>query len=276
MESRAFTFHPGGTARRMANGVVYAPYSWGGNDNNSHNRYAALAQESGFDVINRHVPGTGAVIIDRATRRDLRRGDIAELAAQEAANVEKYLNDYEVRVAMGDSGRGLWVATMSLHKIFSHVLIRDGFNAHAPESVLQGTLRVLLRAGSWGEAGPQLVPNDPQTLTERAYSAACSLSEMKHHARLMCGTASTQAMVEMVAQPELPVHNVSLGHGIGGRPEQMRRWNETFVAIRAGMPGSAPFLGTDESRWGHANLLEPTGAAQHIRQTVELGLPTER
>ena len=271
--SRVYTIHPGGVAGRAAEGVVYAPYSWGGNDNNSHNRYAAIAKESGFDVINRHVPGTGKVFVDSATRRSLRRGDIAELAAEEAAEASTYLNDYNVRIGMGDSGRGVWVAKMSLHKVFSHVLIRDGFNAHAPENVRQGTLRVLLHAGSRGETGPSTVPDDPQTLVEKAYSGACSLSEMKNHARLMCGLASVQAMNDMVAEPDLPVHNVILQYGIGGSLEQMQRWNKSFAAMREAMPGSAPFLGTYEPGWGHANLLEPIDAARHIRKTAELELP---
>src|ERR1700683_3132653 len=91
--------------------IVYAPYAWAANGSNTAGRYKTIAERTGFDIAVGHAPGTGRVIIDKATRRSLRLfnlGDFIDMADSHAEAVTEAIGGYAVRIGLGDSARGAW------------------------------------------------------------------------------------------------------------------------------------------------------------------------
>lgn len=273
MKRQTLYHHRPGARSGEATTVVYAPRPWAGSPRNSTARFNALADLTGFVIVTTQLVGTGKVLIDRATRRSLRRGAIDDLVAEEAIYAQGVTKDYPVRIGMGDSARATWIARMqtSEHPPFSHVLVRDGINTYAPEGLLQGATRLLRRAGSRGETGPGAVPADPQTKAERLYVMACGAAEIINHGPLMCSTTGMEAMFELARQADTPVHSVVLGHGVSGSAVAVQSLNVALARERShASDNPAEFLSTYESTWGHGNLMDPDGAAVHLGQTALL------
>src|SRR4051812_26605011 len=84
---------PGPSSPDKAIGI---PHQWGGNKSNTEARFEDLAERTGADIHAFRAPGTGRVIIDRATRRSLRSTPgVQLLAAEQAADfAERITGDY--------------------------------------------------------------------------------------------------------------------------------------------------------------------------------------
>jgi hypothetical protein len=259
-----------------AKGAVFAPFSFAGNEANSAARYDEIARLTGMDVWTAHSSGTGKIYIDRATRRSLRPGKLRDITDDYAQEVGTMLAGYAVRLGMGDSGRGVWIATMqqASAKPFSHVLIRDGVNLYAPEPVTTGARRLFEHGGDMGDVRQLAQIETPYTLQTASHTFLCGISEAITHRKLMCGLDSVQAVLNVANDPSIPFHNVGLEYGIGGSPQAVRSYNQVLETTRelASLAnlGAAPLLASYEKGWGHGALMDPAAAAGHVEQTVTL------
>jgi hypothetical protein len=280
---------PGPSSPDTAIGI---PHGWGGNESNTEARFEDLAKRTGADIHAFRAPGTGRVIIDRATRRSLRSTPgVEELAREQAADfAEKVAGDYGQVLGLGDSGRAHWVARMQLSgrltgkRPFTRVLTRDGANLHAPESVWQGAQRLLRNAGVRGpKTGEPTAPQQEASFGERLHTAACSVTEMAVYGRLMCGTEETTlALLDLARDSATPFMNVMVGQGISGsvdqamafnsrlfarRTEANKAYGELMGAYRMPLHGVTTVMELD---WGHGNLLDPAGLVKHIDMIMPL------
>lgn len=266
---------------QRAGTVVYAPYPWAANESNAYHRYEAIAERSGFDVVVGHVPGTGRVIIDRATRRSLRPanfGDFIELTTSHAEAVAKAVGSYAVRIGLGDSARGVWISTMQLSEArpFTHVLIRDGINLTG-QRLLRGLSRGIHSGSSLGDTTIDVLVRPPQSAAQNLRNGACALSEAWSWRRVLGSAMGMEAAERLAGNVSIPFHSIALGYGIGGSAEQAVAFNTKLKGIRQtgveqseGLSTITPFLDTFEPTWGHGNLCDPDGAVTHLRLTAAL------
>lgn len=274
-----FERYPGQPFGRQSDTVVYAPYTWAGNYSNSQ-RLAVIAQKTGFDILAAHAPGTGKVIIDGATRKSLRPGKLHELAEEYAVALQLHLGDYQTRIGWGDSGRGVWIASLAASREarpLTHAQIRDGFTLLPPESAIAGAIRLLRVAKGRGETGPSTDPKYGQSWPDRIYTRAYGVAEMISYADLLChGTDSEASMRSLASVPDVALHNVTIGHGSIGGPiedvlnlsEQLRTTRKKAAALAGGW--AADYLHTHEPTWGHGNLPDVDGAVGHLLLTAAL------
>lgn len=150
--------------------LVYYPYTWSASDYDTGDRLDAAADtrvtSSGgtrysFDFVANHMPGTGRVFVDQATRRALKAPQkAADLAKQHGEQLREanIFKDYDTVIAIGDSGRGPQVARMLLGLLseggtepFTHAVTADSFDTNAPHppafTVVRGSVFLLRHAG---------------------------------------------------------------------------------------------------------------------------------
>lgn len=268
--------------------VIYAPYTWGSNPYNDGGRYEALARATRFDVVTVQAPGTGRVIIDRDERRQLRPHNIRELAEQHAELITKKMADYRVRLGLGDSARGTEIAAVLAlaepdEPVLTHGLIRDGINLCAPERFRKGFPRVQkygdVRFATDNSDDLHFAAERQPFQTPRAYLRAAS--EALTHRKLLCSEIGMRLMVQIAERPDIPLHHVGIGYGITGTGEQAQQFNDYLACLRRQTTGQYDavstqhlgFLGTYEPAWGHGDLVDAAGAADHIHKTLELSGP---
>jgi hypothetical protein len=258
--------------------AIFFPYPWGGERHNNEQLLKEISLLTGGLVLGAQTPGTGRMYIDRATRKRLRPGPFAELAADYAGEVHEFLeaSGQPVRLLAAQSGRVALGARMQLseHRPFTHALLRDGVNLLAPERVRDGVRRLQAQP-SEGEHGTMAEEHKSTTHKLRDTRARWhGRAEILNHAELMCSTESRAAVETLARDIMTPLYHITFANGITGTPGQQGRFNTLLVAMRAarGQGFMAPMEAATVPG-NHADLQNPLLFHDHILYTLSLGDP---
>ena len=210
------------------------PHGAGTHSNRDLLRGTALL--TGGLVLGVQTPGTGRVYIDRATRARLQHGRLADLAADHAAAVHDYLlsEGRSTNILVAHSGRVALGARMqcSPSHPFSHVIVGDGSNLCAPESVRDGYARLT------GQKPAQFTHyTEHKTLGHRLRDRRARLHgilEVVYQGPMLCSTESVDAVTDLAADPTTPVLHFTLTNGICGSPKRQREFALHLEAVRHG------------------------------------------
>ena len=245
-------------------------YPWGGDRHNNRQLLREISLLTGSLAIGAQTPGTGRVYINRATRRGLRPGRLHEIAADYAGEVREVLDaeGQPKRLLAAQSGRVALGARMQLspHHPFTHVLLRDGVNLCAPESVIDGFRRLTSQPGE-GEHGTY--PERPSLLhkAQDVRSLVHGRVEVLTQGRMLCSTESRLAVEALARDRTTPLYHLTLEHGITGPIEAQREFRATLEALRP--EGGAPLV-AKIMPGNHNDLQHPLLFHDDITQTLLL------
>jgi hypothetical protein len=269
--------------RKETDLAIFFPYPWGGERHNNEQLLKEISLLTGALVIGAQTPGTGRIYIDRATRRGLKPAGVEALAADYAGEVNAYLESEgrPRRLLAAQSGRVLLGALMQLseHRPFTEVVLRDGTNLCAPETVRHGIERLLSQPGE-GEHTPYgLGPKNTMHKLRDVRARWHGRVEMLTQARLQCSTKGAQAVTALARDATTPLYHVTFEHGICGTPEQQAEFNKLLTASRlawltredaADTLGAYTSIAVEVAKGNHADLQNPLILHDHINTVLNL------
>jgi hypothetical protein len=164
--------------------------------------------------------------------------------------------------------------------LFDRLLLRDGYNHKAPQSLVAGWLNFLLY--QYRDKGSKLedsVDAPPTSPTPAKDGWRRGLAEMTHYSQLMRSRYGTDAAVELAgdqAHSALPIRSVGLTHSFTGDAIQALNFAETLNDMRErlksdiGHTATVADLRADIEEGYHSDLLRPDRAARHLEETLAL------
>ncbi|HEX7963880.1 MAG TPA: hypothetical protein VF466_04810 [Candidatus Saccharimonadales bacterium] len=248
-------------------------YPWGGDRHNNRQLLREISLLTGGLAIGAQTPGTGRIYIDRATRRSLRPGHLHEMADDYAGEVHEMLTaeGQPQRLLAAQSGRVALGARMQLspHHPFTHVLLRDGVNLCAPESVIDGFRRLTSQPGE-GEYGTYTERRNLLHKARDVRSLVHGRVEVLTQGRMLCSTESRLAVEALARDRTTPLYHLTFARGITGPVEVQREFRATLEALRPedGAPLMAKVLVGN-----HNDLQHPLLFHDDITQTLLLTHP---
>jgi hypothetical protein len=263
--------------------AIFFPYPWGGDRHNNQDILKGVALLTGGLVIGAQTPGTGRLHIDRATRRRLRPGRLADLASDYAGEVNEFLdkNGQTIRLLAAQSGRVALGARMQLseHRPFTHVLLRDGVNLCAPETLKKGYQRLVSQPPQGEHRHYEDRRKTFRHKMQDRRSAAHRAVEVLTQGKLLCSAESRLAVTALARDITTPLYHLTFEHGITGMPEQQIDFLDELGINRVlgmaqcyGEESTAPFEAA-VLPGNHADLQNPLLLHTHINRALNLTGP---
>jgi hypothetical protein len=271
--------------------AIYAPRTFGANERNTDARFSYPAHMAGHLVLTGYSPGHERMIIASAAQRSLPEtyADIARRHA-EALIVDEDFASRPIKIGWGDSGRGMLITLMqsSEFRPFDAILSRDSVNLRAPESLVQGGIRLLadLRPPSVRVEPDvaQYIRDFQATLEEddaeryrRKHPWRFKFQEMKALGGLMCGTTtSVDALEAVAADPDVALRYVGFARGSTGKRAQIAAFGPRLERLRDEAlplsinPSGPAGIRADAFSGTHADITNPALALTHLSETLSL------
>jgi hypothetical protein len=266
--------------------AIVLPYTWGGDEHNNRDLIGDVALLTGSLVIGVQTPGTGTFYVNHRTRKGLQPGNLAGLAEDFAGEVHNHLEKHGLprRLLVAQSGRVALGARMqtSAHRPFTHVLLRDGVNLMAPESVREGYYRLTHQ-----DPTPEYATYNPRrTLLHKMQdkiAAGHQMVEVLTQGKLLCSTESMEAVQDLARDTTTPLYHLTFTRGICGSVEDQGRFSLSLAALRvvhgqteAGAADKEGFVAPlTTAVWpaNHTDLLNPMLLHTHINYALDLHGP---
>jgi hypothetical protein len=264
--------------------AIVLPYTWGGDEHNNREMIRDLALLTGSLVIGMQTPGTGTFFVSPKTRAGLQPGKLRGLAEEFAGEVHEHLEKRgrPRRLLVAQSGRVALGARMqtSSYRPFTHVLLRDGVNLCAPETIKQGYYRLTRQ-----DTQPEYAAYKPQRTRKHKIqdrlAAGHQLVEVATQGKLLCSTESIEAVQDLARDPTTPLYHLTFTRGICGPVEDQARFVNILMYLRgaAAIAERSPDLPEDRpvfmaplsaQMWpgSHTDLLNPLLLHTHVQYAL--------
>lgn len=266
--------------------LVVAPYPLGGRPRNTRDRIAETARQAGVNILAWQASGTGRYALRDMARRAITPQHFKDTCGREIEQIRHHTAGYDHTIGWGDSR----AATNIMHwqlcnpgaeptptdkPLFSRLLLRDGINFKPGDQLKR--MKDFFR---YDESAHPLPPGDippdmGQKPLNKLSTAVMTLGEIANYSALLASCDTLECGYNLACNPELPLRFVGVSHSFSD-PENKAAdfyafWQEMREdAGRATRDRSYAELRADIVEGGHAQLMRPALAAQHIIETLDL------